>query len=243
MKLPGLSPSVSPTAKAVPGRQVRGSFRLPRPLDPRGRGRLNYLLFVPAAYGADPGKKWPLILFLHGRGETGTRLNKLKVHGIPKKVETQRDFPFIVVSPQCQYEFCWRYELPTLNALLDEVVATQAADTQRIYITGLSMGGYGAWSLACLHPERFAALVPICGGGDPAAVCSLKNVPVWAFHGALDEIVAPEQSQAMVDALQACGGNVRFTLYPDLGHDSWTRTYDNPALYDWLLQQHRSEQQ
>jgi len=229
-------PTVSRTAKPVPGRQVSRSFRL---ADPPGDslGQLDYLFFLPATYGADPAIKWPLILFLHGAGETGTSLKKLKVHGIPKKVEKQPDFPFIVVSPQCPYEFCWRYELPTLNALLDEVVAAYAVDTQRVYVTGLSMGGFGAWALASLYPERFAAVVPICGGGNPATVGSLKEIPVWAFHGALDELVPLEQSQRMVDALQACGGNVRLTVYPDLAHDSWTRTYDNPALYDWLLQQ------
>jgi len=225
-------------AEAVPGRQVPRSFRL---ADPPGDslGQLDYLLFLPASYGADPGKKWPLILFLHGAGETGTNLKKIKAHGIPKKVEMQPSFPFITVSPQCPYEFCWRYELPTLDALLDEVVTAYAVDTRRVYVTGLSMGGFGAWALASLYPKRFAAVVPVCGGGDPVTVCNLKDVPVWAFHGALDEQVPPDQSQRMVDALKACGGNVRLTLYPDLAHDSWTRTYDNPALYDWLLQQHK----
>jgi predicted peptidase len=241
MKLTKSSPLTSRKAEAVPGSQVPRRFRLPGTSLGGGRGRFDFLLFLPAAYAADPAEKWPLILFLHGRGETGTSLKKLKVHGIPKIVERQPDFPFIAVSPQCPYDFCWRNELPTLNALLDNVVAAYAVDVQRIYVTGLSMGGFGAWALSSLYPERFAAVVPICGGGDPTTVCSLKNVPVWAFHGALDELVPPEQSQRMVDALQACGGNVRFTLYPDLGHDSWTCTYDNPALYDWLLQQHRPE--
>ena len=231
--------TVSPTAEAVPGRQVARRFRLPG-AHGRGRGRFNYLLFLPATYGADPGQKWPLILFLHGRGETGRSLNQIKAHGIPKKVEQQPGFPFITVSPQCPYDLCWFSVLPTLNALLDEVVATYAVDTRRIYLTGLSMGGYGAWALASLYPGRFAAVVPICGGGEPAAVCCLKDVPVWAFHGALDELVLPGESQRMVDALKACGGNVRLTLYPDLGHDSWTRTYDDPALYQWLLQQRKS---
>jgi predicted peptidase len=232
--------AASPAAEALPGRQVPRRFRLPGAPARGHRGRFNYLLFLPATYGVDPGQKWPLILFLHGRGETGADLNKIKVHGIPKKVEKQPDFPFIAVSPQCPYDMCWFTELPTLNALLDEAVASYAVDTQRIYLTGLSMGGYGAWGLAGLYPQRFAAVVPICGGGDPATVCSLKDVPVWAFHGALDDLVKPDESQRMVDALRACGGNVRFTLYPDLPHDSWTRTYDDPALYDWLLQQHKS---
>jgi len=239
MKVNSSRPSVSPTAEAVPGRQVPRRFRLPD-APSGGRGRLDYLLFLPASYGTDPGRKWPLILFLHGLGETGTNLKLLKAHSIPKKVDKQPNFPFITVSPQCPYEFCWRHELPTLNALLDEVVAAYAVDIQRIYVTGLSLGGFGAWALASLYPERFAAVVPVCGGGDPATVCSLKEVPVWAFHGARDEVVPPHESQRMVDALRACGGSARLTLYPDLAHDSWTRTYDNPALFDWLLQQRKS---
>ncbi|MBN1135525.1 MAG: alpha/beta fold hydrolase [Anaerolineae bacterium] len=241
MKLSASRSTTSPTAAAVPGRQVPRSFRLPGVPSRGRRGRFDYLLFLPAAYGLDPSQKWPLILFLHGMGETGAGLKKLKVHGIPKKVDKQPDFPFITVSPQCPYEHCWFYELPTLNALLDEVVAAYAVDARRVYLTGLSMGGYGAWALASRYPERFAAVVPVCGGGDPAAVSSLKDVPVWAFHGALDEQVSPGESQRMVDALKACGGAVRFTLYPDLAHDSWTRTYDDPALYHWLLQQRKTK--
>jgi predicted peptidase len=240
LKWAGLAPR-RPTKEAAPGSQVPRRFRLPGAPGRGRRGRLDYLLFLPANYGVDPGKEWPLILFLHGRGETGTDLRRLKAHGIPKKVEEQPGLPFIAVSPQCPYEFCWFYELPTLFALLEDVVATYAVDAQRVYLTGLSMGGFGAWALGSRYPERFAAVVPVCGGGDPAMVCSLKDVPVWAFHGALDEVVSPDQSRHMVDALKACGGNVRLTLYPDLAHDSWTRTYDDPALYEWLLQQHKPE--
>jgi len=184
--------------------------------------RINYLLFLPQDYGTDPHKKWPLILFLHGLGETGNDLEMLEKHGIPKIVEQQADFPFITISPQCTYRACWLYEADALNALLDEVSATYAVDTDRIYLTGLSMGGYGTWYLATKYPERFAAIVPIASGGDPEKVCALKDVPVWAFHGAKDDVVLPEESEEMVNALKACGGDVRFTLYADAYHDSWT---------------------
>ena len=109
----------------------------------------------------------------------------------------------------------------------------------RIYVTGLSMGGYGTWDLATRYPNRFAAIAPICGGGEPARACTVKHLPVWAFHGAKDEVVPLEQSQAMIDALAACDGNARLTVYPDADHDAWTQTYDNPELYDWFLSHRR----
>jgi predicted peptidase len=204
-------------------------------------GRLDYLLFLPEDYGADPHKKWPLLLFLHGLGETGDDLEMLKMHGIPKVVEEWDDFPFITVSPQCPYRSCWMSEADTLNALLDDVVETYAVDAERVYLTGLSMGGYGTWHLATQYPDRFAAVVPIAGGGDPDQVCALKDVPIWAFHGAKDDVVYPEESKKMVNALEACGGNVQFTLYPDAYHNSWTQTYENPELYQWLLKHSLTE--
>ncbi len=197
--------------------------------------RLHYLLSLPRDYGQDPQKKWPLILFLHGMGERGSNLELVKKHGIPKIVEQKEDFPFITLSPQCPADSWWPVEIEALNALLDEVVTKYAVDPDRLYLTGLSMGGYGAWSLAMAYPERFAALAPICGGGDPEKVGVLKDVPVWVFHGAKDPIVPLAESEKMVNALQACGGNIRLTIYPDAEHDSWTQTYENPELYEWFL--------
>jgi len=205
--------------------------------------RLDYLLYLPKGYGTDPQKKWPLILFLHGRGERGDDLELVKIHGIPKIVEQRDDLPFIAVSPQCSKDSMWMVEVEALNALLDEVVTKYAVDTDRIYLTGLSMGGFGTWRLAPAYPELFAAIVPICGGGDPEKVGVLRDVPVWVFHGAKDPFVQLSESEEMVDALKACGGNVRFTVYPDVEHDSWTRTYDNPELYEWFLQHTRQQQQ
>ena len=199
---------------------------------------VNYLLFLPEQYASDPSKEWPLILFLHGAGERGSNLNAVKVHGPPKIAEQQGDFPFIVVSPQCPGNTWWTdpTQLNALIELLDEVIAKCSVDTERIYLTGLSMGGYGTWYLAARHPERFAAIVPICGGGEPWNACALKDVPTWVFHGARDTVVRPEESQKMVEALGACGGDVKFTLYPNAGHDAWTETYNNPEVYDWFLQ-------
>jgi predicted peptidase len=208
--------------------------------------RLNYLLFLPKDYGKNPQKRWPLILFLHGAGERGDDLELVKLHGIPKVVEQREDFPFIAVSPQCPVDSWWSAHIEELDALLNEVVASYAVDTDRLYLTGLSMGGYGTWHLAATYPQRFAALTPICGGGPwfagfPEKVSVLKDVPIWVFHGAQDDVVSLEESERMVDALRACGSSVRFTVYPDADHDSWTETYDNPELYEWFLQHTRRE--
>ena len=197
--------------------------------------QLDYLLFLPKGHQETSVEKWPLILFLHGAGERGDDLELVKKHGIPKIVEKNPDFPFIAVSPQCPEGSWWTSELRVLNALLDEIIEKYSVDTKRIYLTGLSMGGFGTWSLATMQPERFAAIAPICGGGEPRwAARSLKDVPVWVFHGAKDTVVPPKRSEEMVEALKAQGGDVQFTLYPDAGHDSWTETYDNPELYEWF---------
>jgi predicted peptidase len=198
-----------------------------------------YLLYLPAGYG-EKQQHWPMILFLHGAGERGSDLKKVKKHSPPKIVEKQKDFPFIVVSPQCPEEQFWSNEV--LINLVDDIVRRYDVDTERVYLTGLSMGGFGTWILASEYPERFAAIAPICGGGEPLSAERLKEMPVWAFHGAKDELVPLKRSEEMVDAVKACGGNAKLTIYPDAGHDSWTATYDNQDLYDWFLK-HRKKNQ
>jgi len=197
---------------------------------------MDYLLFLPDGY--DQRESWPLLLFLHGAGERGDDLELVKKHGPPKIVETKKDFPFIVVSPQCRSNAWW--EPVKLFALLDDIVARHKVDEDRIYLTGLSMGGFGTWALADQMPDRFAAIVPICGGGEPYRVVRSPNLPVWAFHGAKDPVVPLRRSEEMVEALRQIGGNVKLTVYPEAGHDSWTETYDNPELYEWLLKQKRT---
>lgn len=199
----------------------------------------DYLLFLPEEYGKDPAKKWPVILFLHGAGERGSDLNKVKAHGPPKIVEQKQDFPFIVISPQCPEGQWW--DPAVLIALLDEVSASHAVDSDRVYLTGLSMGGYGTWETAIRHPDRFAAIAPICGGGSKHQVRRIKDVPAWVFHGDKDEAVPVAASIEMVDALKAAGGDVQLTRYPEAGHDSWTETYNNPKLYEWFLSHTRGE--
>lgn len=201
--------------------------------------KLKYLLFLPAGYEPS-GKEWPLILFLHGSGESGSDLELVKKNGPPKIVETKRDFPFIVVSPQSPRRG-WNPD--ALAALLDEIIVNYQVDRDRIYLTGLSMGGYGTWTLAAAYPEKFAAIAPICGGGSPEDAARLKDLPIWVFHGAKDQAVPLARSEEMVKAVEDAGGKVKFTVYPDADHDSWTATYDNPELYEWLLAQKRRRRQ
>ena len=210
--------------------------------------KVNYLLFLPKGYDAKGERRWPLILFLHGAGERGTNVWNVAKHGPPKIATAQPDFPFIVVSPQCPDRQIWSKD--QLLALLDDVIARHAVDTNRIYLTGLSMGGYGTWDLGLAHPERFAAIVPICGGGQIIAVllgrgdrwAALQTLGVWAFHGGKDPVVPLEESQRMVDALKKAGvPDVKFTVYPEAGHESWTQAYKNPELYEWLLKHERKQ--
>jgi predicted peptidase len=208
--------------------------------------KANYLLFLPAQYKKGSSTRWPLLLFLHGAGERGTNIWKVAAHGPPKLVKNTPDFPFIVVSPQCPTGERWSANI--LNALLDDVTRRYRVDTNRVYLTGLSMGGYGTWKLALAHPQRFAAIVPICGGGETIDVllagrrraAALKTMGIWAFHGAKDPVVPLEESERMANALKRAGcTNVQLTVYPDATHDSWTETYNNPKLYDWLLAHRR----
>lgn len=205
---------------------------------------LDYLFSLPGDYDRDPDRHWPLILFLHGAGERGNDLDAIKVNGIPKIVAAREDFPFVTVSPQCPEHTVWNDHFEALDALLTEIEAQYRIDPDRWYLTGLSMGGYGSWHFAALYPERFAAVVPICGGtwplyGFPERIKVLKDVPIWAFHGAKDAVVPLAASRQLVNVLEAHGGNVTFTVYPETEHDAWTETYENPALYAWLLAQRR----
>jgi predicted peptidase len=216
----------------MPGKQV------PRSLDKviSKRVQLKYLLYLPQDYDPKSDKRWPLVLFLHGAGESGKDLDKVKVHGPPKLVARGKQFPFILVSPQSP-KFGW--DVDALKALLDEIKEKHRVDPDRIYVTGLSMGGFGTWALAAAYPKEIAAIAPICGGGEPIWARRIKNIPAWVFHGGKDPVVPVERSKVMVNALKKAGGTVRLTIYPEAGHDSWTETYNNPELYTWLLEQRR----
>jgi predicted peptidase len=195
----------------------------------------NYLLYLPADYGKDTKKEWPLIMFLHGAGERGKNLAVVKKHGPPKMITQGKSFDFIIVSPQCPNDLWWPEQTDVLISLLDEIEKKYRVDTDSIYLTGLSMGGFGSWTLAARYPNRFAAIAPICGGGEKYSGYRLKKVPVWAFHGAKDNTVPLIKSQEMVDAVKKAGGDAKLTVYPEAEHDSWTETYNNPELYAWFL--------
>ncbi len=147
------------------------------------------------------------------------------------------DFPFLLVAPQCPSGQTW--SVGRLTALLDAVAAHHPVDPDRVYLTGLSMGGYASWALAVEHPYRFAAVAPVCGGGDPRRAGRLRRLPVWAFHGRRDPVVPVAASREMVDALRRCGAPVRYTEFPDAGHDVWTAAYGDRRLYDWFLSHRR----
>ncbi|WP_290663351.1 prolyl oligopeptidase family serine peptidase [Ignavibacterium sp.] len=196
---------------------------------------LQYLLYLPEDY-EKAEKEYPLVLFLHGAGERGNDIELVKRNGPPKLIEEGKNFPFILVSPQCPEQTRWNYQTQSLIALLDEIESKYRVDKNRIYVTGLSMGGQGTWSLALTQPNRFAAIAPICGWTDTWEVCKIKHLPVWVFHGAKDNVVPVTESQQMFDALKQCGAeNIKLTIYPEANHDAWTETYNNPELYNWLL--------
>jgi predicted peptidase len=207
------------------------SFRLSNEFKTQG------LIYVPDSVVVGSSKRLPLLIFLHGSGERGTDLELLKIHGLPKLIEQGQQFPAIVVSPQCPANQWWN--IKELEAMVKEIKQKYKVDNRRVYLTGLSMGGYGTWELGIAHPRWFAALAPICGGGNEARVHRIKNVPVWVFHGAKDMVVKPSESEKMVNALLQVNGNVRYTLYPEATHDSWTETYQNPDFFKWLFAQKR----
>jgi len=203
----------------------------------------NYLLFLPQGYISSSEKRWPLILFLHGSGERGANVWLVAKHGPPKIVRQNPSLPFIIVSPQCHSGTIWSDDL--LLALLDDVEKKYAVDTHRVYLTGLSMGGFGTWELGLSHPDLFAAIAPCCGGGNfitplLADKSKLTNLPIWAFHGGKDPVVPVEESEHMVNYMKKLGvKEVKLTIYPDAQHDCWTQTYANPELFDWFLKHSR----
>lgn len=194
-----------------------------------------FQLYTPKGNSAK--KKSPLIVFLHGMGERGDNIQNIKKYGPPKFAEKQKDFQFMVVSPQCSKDKKGRgwWNVQDIEYLLDYVKNTYHVDENRIYLTGLSMGGFGTWKVAAAMPGEFAAIAPICGGGNPKDAAKYGQLPIWVFHGDADTRVKIQASQMMVDAVKAAKGNVKFTIYPGVGHNSWSKTYTNPALYQWFL--------
>jgi len=190
---------------------------------------IKYLLYVPKSYN---GKPYPLLIFLHGAGERGDDLELVKIHGPPKLIEEGVELSFIVASPQVALGEWWSPS--TVVWLLEDIKGRLDVDMDRVYLTGLSMGGYGTWETAIKYPNLFAAIAPICGRGDPSMAERIKHIPVWIFHGAKDTVVPEHYSAEMYAALEPYG-RASYTVYPEAEHDSWTETYENMLLYDWLL--------
>ncbi|MEO5917354.1 MAG: dienelactone hydrolase family protein [Luteolibacter sp.] len=206
----------------------------------------------------EPGKTYPLVLFLHGAGERGDDNTAQLKHGVHSILTgmAKLDQPVFLIAPQCPKERWWtpvdmeKMRLsaagqpnPLLEgvlALVDETTRTQPVDSKRFYLTGISMGGFATWDVLGRIPDKIAAAVPICGGGDSSLAATYKEVPIWAFHGEADPVVPVRTTQEMISALEKAGGKPKATYYPGVEHDSWTRTYDDPALFRWLLDQHRN---
>ncbi len=221
-----------------------------------GEYKLNYRLLKPRPF--DPAQKYPLVVFLHGAGERGDDNTKQLVHGMNDFAsdEIMAKYPALVIAPQCPEGQAWgginrlarvptpANELtPALAATLNAVDALRKEfpiDDKRIYITGLSMGGYGTWNALANRPELFAAAAPICGGGEVSTVNKFKYIPIWAFHGDQDATVPPGQSREMIAALKAAGATPKYTEYAGVGHNSWAQTYADPALYEWLFAQRKN---
>ena len=205
---------------------------------------LRFLLYVPEEY--DENQQYPFILFMHGSGEAGPRLDFLKTQVVPKLVEDGEDYPFIIASPQLNYGEAWDTKAAVLASFVAHLQTEFPIDPDRIYVTGLSVGGAGAWYFALAYPDVPAAVVPMAGfyayGAAivPRNICDLAEIPMWVFHGGQDEVVDLAWEQALVDALKECGGDVQFTIYPDAGHSqTFEQGFADPALYTWLLEQHK----
>ena len=217
--------TLSPDVKAKPLAKHFEQAGLPYALD--------YLTYLPASYEKDLGKKWTLVIFLHGSGERGNQLNLVRKNGLPFELDRRSDTPYIMVAPQCPAKDRWNVQV--LDALLTDLLKSYRIDEQRVVITGLSLGGFGSWAWSCEHPERFAGVIPVCGGIEPAKTITLNGMPIWAFHGDADKSVPFERGQVAVEAAKKNGANVKFTVYPGVVHTSWEKAYAEPELEAWIL--------
>jgi predicted peptidase len=214
---------------------------------------LQYRLLKPENY--DPQTKYPLVLFLHGAGERGKDNDKQLVHGVAEfaKAESRKKHPCFLIAPQCPTGAGWSDFMAKKGApskdqsepgrlaveLVESIQKEYSIDPNRLYITGLSMGGYGTWDIITRHPDMFAAAVPICGGGDPTKVEKIAKMPIWVFHGADDNVVKPERSREMVEAIKKAGGDAKYTEYPKVGHNSWVKAYQDADMVAWMFEQKR----
>ena len=198
--------------------------------------RVDYLMYLPEEYDND--KAWPLVVYLHGAGERGNDLEKVRGVDLPALAERRHDFPFVLVSPQCPESSSWEPE--RVLTLIEHICTNWPVDRQRVYLLGYSMGGFGTWRTAAVEPERFAAIVPIAGGENTEHADRLAGLPIWAFHGDNDKSVPLKASQEMVEAVRAAGGNAKLTIFEQAGHGIPAMTFAKAELWDWLLAQRRA---
>lgn len=203
--------------------------------------KLQYYLYYPEDYETKKEEKFPILLFLHGGGESGDSLGALKSNGPPKLIAEGKQFPFLILAPQNPHPKKW-WNTRAVMQLLDTIVDGNRVDKKRIYLTGLSRGGGAAWELAVQYPETFAAMAVVCGMTPlPYASWIDKNMPIWVFHGTEDKSIPFSESQTMVDKLKQMGYDVKFTEYEGVGHNSWVRAYNTEGLYDWFVAQKRKD--
>jgi predicted peptidase len=198
----------------------------------RTHGKMQYLIRYPKGYKV--GVKYPTVFLFHGAGARGTNVRELMGNDFFTVAAKRDDYPFVTVAAQC-HEETWFDLFETVKSFVQEVTGYGFCDRKRVYAIGYSMGGYAVWQLGISMPWMFAAIVPICGGGMYWNASRFKDLPVWAFHGEKDETVKVEESKKMVDAINACGGNAKLTIYPEVAHHSWENAYVEPELFNWLL--------
>lgn len=198
---------------------------------------LRHWLYLPQGYHEQRDRAWPLIVFLHGSGERGQVLDKVKAHGLPKLIAAGQSVPAIVVSPQCDDDIDWDPHL--LHAMLLALRAQWRIDPRRVTATGLSMGGGGCWDWATAYPDDLAGIAPVCGYGRSLRLARMRAVPVRAYHGAADTVVPLDAQQSLVRTLRELGGQADLTIYPDVGHDAWNPAYADAGLVPWLLNRQR----
>ena len=244
------------TASAADEKGAMDTGFLQKSIEVHGQAE-RYVVYVPEGY--DAAQSWPLIVFLHGAGERGDDGTAQTTAGIGPAIQAHPErFPAIVLMPQCPKEADWNTAHDMLNAQLEATRGAFNIDEKRIYLTGLSMGGYGTWLWGAIKTDTFAALMPICGGGDPediqqllkvgggnpygslaSRLRALATIPIWAFHGGADDVVPPDRSRTMVEAVKARGGTIRYTEYEGVGHNSWDAAYGDPEAIAWLLAQRK----
>lgn len=231
-----ISPALAAAEKPLPGTQVEQSLKL------KSATSIPYLLYLPGGIDTKKPKKWPVILFLHGRGESRGPLSIVAKWGPPRMAARGDNLPYIIISPQCPADQRWTSlgQMTGVLELLGHIIKSFPVDTNRIYLTGLSMGGYGCWKIAAENSKLFAAVAPICGAGNPEDGEKLKDLPVWAFHGTEDGAVPYQRSVEMIEAIHKAGGRkARFTTLKHVGHNSWSAAYATPELYEWFNRNHR----